>query len=147
MMVSSRCIVSDMDGGQLHRLGRRLIELSRAATGQVDDRALTAGQVAVLEDVIKHPDSSVNEIRVRTGFVQSHVSVSVAKLKERGIVETAPDHFDRRRIQVRVVPDAMRTVTQRTNRDIDGAVAEAVTDPERARRVLDLLDELATLLA
>jgi DNA-binding MarR family transcriptional regulator len=145
-MFWGKCIVADMDGGQLHRLGRRLIELSRVATGQAGDPALTAGQVAVLEDVIKHPDSSVNEIRERTGFVQSHVSVSVAKLKVRGIIETEPDPFDKRRIQVRVAADAMDAIAQRANRDIDTAVTEAVTDPERARRVIDLLDELAALL-
>ncbi len=136
-----------MDGGQLYRLGRRLIEISRAATGQDDDPALTAGQVAVLEDVIKNPDSSVNEIRDRTGFVQSHVSVSIAKLKERGIVQTAPDPLDGRRIRVQVEPEAMDAITRRANQDITEAIAAAIDDPERAQWVVDLLEELALHLA
>jgi DNA-binding MarR family transcriptional regulator len=135
-----------VDGGQLHRLGRRLVDLSRAATGQAGDPSLTAGQVAVLEDVIKHPGSSVNEIHERTGFVQSHISVSVAKLRERGLLDTAPDPLDGRRIRIRVAGNAMQAITRRANRDIGPAVEETVRDPERARRVIALLDELAELL-
>jgi DNA-binding MarR family transcriptional regulator len=145
-MFLERCIVDDVDGGQLHRLGRRLIEMSRAATGQAGDLELTPGQVAVLEDVIEHPDSSVGEIHERTGFVQSHVSVSVAKLKERGLVETKPDPADRRRVRVHVTKEAMDAIMRRSNRGIGGAVARAVQDPARTERVIALLDELAELL-
>jgi hypothetical protein len=40
----------------------------------------------------------------------------------------------------------MDAIARRANRDIDTVVAEAVADPEQARRVIDLLDELAALL-
>src|SRR5205807_233426 len=65
-IVRQRCNLADVDGGQLHRLGRRLIELSRAVTTQGSDPALTPGELAVLEDVLRHPDSSVSEIQART---------------------------------------------------------------------------------
>lgn len=83
-----------MDGGRLHRLGKRLIELSSQVTGEDSDLALTPGEAAVLEDVIKHPASSISEIHQRTGFVQSHVSASVSRLKARGLVEAATDPSD-----------------------------------------------------
>ena len=51
----------------------------------------------VLEDVITHPDSSISEVHQRTGFGQSHVSASVARLNERGLLVTAADPGDARR--------------------------------------------------
>ncbi|TCO52508.1 MarR family winged helix-turn-helix transcriptional regulator [Actinocrispum wychmicini] len=136
-----------MDGGQLYRLGRRLVELSRAAAGQSGDLVLTAGQTVVLEDVIKHPGGSVGEIQERTGLVQSHVSVSVAKLRQHGLVRTTADPDDGRKVRVWVTEDTMRAITRRATRGVDESITSAVGDPERARRVIALLDELADLLA
>jgi DNA-binding MarR family transcriptional regulator len=135
-----------MDAGQLHRLGRRLIELSRAATAEARDPSLTAGELAVLEDAFKNPDSSVSEIHIRTGFVQSHVSVSVARLKQRGLIEAVADPADGRRTRVRVADDAIRAIVTRSNRRIDQALAQAVAEPGETERVTVLLDELARLL-
>jgi Winged helix DNA-binding domain len=83
-----------MDGGELHRLGRRLIELSSQVTGEPGDLRLTPGELAVLEDVIRHPSSSISETSKRTGFAQSHVSVSVSRLKARGLAATETDPAD-----------------------------------------------------
>jgi predicted transcriptional regulator len=49
-----------------------------------------------VEDVIRHPASSISETSERTGFAQSHVSVSVARLKARGLAETETDPADGR---------------------------------------------------
>lgn len=86
----------------MHRLGKRLIDLSREVTTSAGDAELTPAEIAVIEDVLKHPDSAVSEIKVRTGFAQSHVSESVARLRERGLIETPPDAADRRRTRVRL---------------------------------------------
>ncbi len=135
-----------MDGGQLHRLGRRLIELSRAATAESGDPAMTPGEVAVLEDALTHADSSVSDISARTGFVQSHISTSVGRLKRRGLVDTASDPGDGRRTHVTVTDVAERAITARAGRNVDDALATAITDRAQARRVSALLDELAHLL-
>jgi DNA-binding MarR family transcriptional regulator len=135
-----------MDGGQLHRLGKRLLELSGAVTTQAGDPALTPGELAVLEDALTHPGSSVSEIQARTGFVQSHVSASVARLRQRGLVQTTPDPADGRRTRVRVARDARRAIMARAGRRVDQAIARAVDDPDQARRVTVLLEELARLL-
>src|SRR3954452_16774664 len=100
--VSSAMYHGNVDGGQLHRLGRRLIELSRQATGEPGDLTLTPGEAAVLEDVITHPGSSVSEIAQRTSFVQSHVSASVARLAQRGVLTAGSDPTDGRRTRVQV---------------------------------------------
>lgn len=135
-----------MDGGQLHRLGKRLIELSSQVTGEAGDLSLTPGESAVLEDVIKHPASSISEINQRTGFVQSHVSASVSRLKERGLVEAATDPSDGRRTRVRVAHGALRAITRRAARSIEDTIGRTIADPGQARQAIDLLEELAGIL-
>lgn len=75
----------------------------------VAERALPRGPIntgvrLVLIDVAYHPGSSIGEITERTGFPQSHVSQSVAKLRELGVLETTVDPVDRRRTLVRPTP-------------------------------------------
>jgi DNA-binding MarR family transcriptional regulator len=135
-----------VDSGQLHRLGRRLIELSRAATSDTGDQTLTPAESAIVEDVIKNPGAAVTDISQRTGFVQSHVSASVARLRERGLLETATDPADGRRTTVQVSRSASRAITRRSRRPIDHTVNTAVSDAKTARRVVELLDELAEIL-
>ncbi|WP_285635096.1 MarR family winged helix-turn-helix transcriptional regulator [Actinoallomurus iriomotensis] len=135
-----------MDGVRMHRLGKRLIDLSREVTTSAGDAALTPAEVAVIEDVLKHPGSAVSEIKVRTGFAQSHVSESVARLKERGLIETPPDAADRRRTRVWLSESARRAVLARAGRSADEVIARVVEDHVRAGRVTALLDELAELL-
>jgi DNA-binding MarR family transcriptional regulator len=135
-----------VDGGQLHRLGKRLLELSRAVTTQAGDPTLTPGELAVLEDALTHPGSSVSQIQARIGFVQSHVSVSVARLRQRGLVDTTSDPDDGRRTRVRVSEAAKRAIMARASHRVDDAITHAVAHPDQAQRVTVLLDELARLL-
>jgi DNA-binding MarR family transcriptional regulator len=132
-----------MDGVRLHRLGKRLIDLSREVTTSAGDASLTPAEIAVIEDALKHPDSPVTEIKARTGFAQSHISESVSRLKERGLIETAPDPADRRRTRVRLSEVARQAVLARAGRSADEVIARAVPESER---VGALLDELAELL-
>jgi DNA-binding MarR family transcriptional regulator len=135
-----------MDGGQLYRLGKRLIELSSQVTGDVGDMSLTPGEAAVLEDVIKHPASSISEIHQRTGFVQSHVSVSVSRLKARGLVKAEPDPSDGRRTRVRVADGAVQAITRRAARSVEQVISRTIGDPGQACRTTELLEELADIL-
>ncbi len=133
-----------MDGGQLHRLGKRLIDLSRQVTGEPGDLSLTPGEAAVIEDVIAHPDSTVSEIGQRTGFVQSHVSASIARLRDRGVLGTAPDPADRRRTRVRLADEAL--VAGRAGRGVEDVLRRAAADATDAKRAKAILDELARIL-
>ena len=85
----------------MYRLGRRLMEISRAAASDPDDPEVSLGEMVVLEDVLAYPGSSVGEIASRTGFAQSYVSVTVATFKSSGAFETAADPADGRRTLVR----------------------------------------------
>jgi DNA-binding MarR family transcriptional regulator len=135
-----------MDGVQLHRLGKRLIDLARQVTTDAGDTDLTPGEIAVLEDVLKHPGSVVTQIQTRTGFAQSHVSVSVSRLRERGLITAAADPADRRRTRLTLTETAHQAIMRRAARPADETIAEAV-GPDRADRVLTLLTELSHLLA
>jgi DNA-binding MarR family transcriptional regulator len=135
-----------MDGGELHRLGRRLLELSAQVTGEPGDLRLSPGESAVLEDVIRHPASSVSETSQRTGFAQSHVSVSVARLKARGLAETETDPADGRRTRIRAAGATVAAISRRAARSIEDTLSRTMEDPGQARRAAELLDELAALL-
>lgn len=135
-----------MNVARLRRLGRRLQELSKAEVGETEGSPLTPGEEAVFEDVMRHPGSSVGEIQARTGFVQSHVSASVARMRERGLLETGPDPADGRRVRVRVADVAMHALFRRATQPVDEAIRQAVPDPADAERAVALLKELETLL-
>jgi DNA-binding MarR family transcriptional regulator len=142
-MYLRRCTLYGMDGVRLHRLGKRLIDLSREVTTSAGDASLTPAEIAVIEDALKNPDSPVTEIKARTGFAQSHISESVSRLKERGLIETTPDPADRRRTRVRLSEVARQAVLARAGRSADEVIARAVPESDR---VTALLDELADLL-
>ncbi len=108
--------------------------------------SLTPGEIAVLEDALKNPGSPVSAIQVRTGFAQSHVSASVARLKERGLIETTPDPADRRRTRVQLAPHTRRAILARASGSADEIIARIAPDAEQAERVNRLLEELAELL-
>ncbi|MFE4480198.1 MULTISPECIES: MarR family winged helix-turn-helix transcriptional regulator [Streptomycetaceae] len=135
-----------MDGVRLLRLGKRLTELGRAMITDPAAEHLSAGEIAVVSDVYRHPATSVQEIRVRTGFAQSHVSVSVARLRERGLLDAAADPADGRRTLLTVSESARHAIRAHVTRPAEPVIAKAVPDPEKARRVTELLDELAGLL-
>lgn len=132
-----------MDGVRLLRLGKRLTELGRDVVADPSSGTLTPGEIAVIADVFKHPGSSVQDIRARTGFVQSHVSTSVQRLRERGLLRATPDPADGRRTLLALTDRAHRAVRERAGRPAEQAISAALADPARARRVVELLDELA----
>ena len=110
-----------MDGVRLHRLGKRLIDLARQVTTDAGDTVLTPGEVAVLEDVLKHPGSVITEIQARTGFAQSHVSTSVSRLRDQGLIVATPDPDDRRASRLRPTADGTRVLTDSHKRMVSTA--------------------------
>jgi Winged helix DNA-binding domain len=142
-----------MDVRQLHRLGKRLSELSGLAAGAPGDITLTPGEEAVLEQAIEHPGSSIREIHDRTGFAQTHVSGSVVRLKKRGLLATAAPapvgpraSAWRSSTRVRTTDQACQTIGRIQSRPVDKTVVQAVGDPAKAKRAVTLMDELADIL-
>lgn len=109
---------------------------------------ITTSLRLVTIDVAYHPGSSITEITERTQFPQSLVSMSVAKLRELGVVETAPDPDDHRRTLVHATARMTQRGQQRGGSPIDVVVAKQL-EPEHEDQldeVLAALDLLARLL-
>lgn len=99
----------------------------------------------MLIDAIEHPDSAINEIAERTGFPQSHVSSSVAALRDGGALVASRDPADRRRTLVRAAPDIERRAARLADAPVDDAVAAAIDadDPRVVSEVVAMLEALA----
>lgn len=132
----------------MHRLVRKLAEISRTVLADPDEPRLGVSEVTIIEDVAECDGTTVSEIAARTELAQSYVSRTVAKLRTAGVFTTAADPTDRRRGLVRIAPAMRRDVFRaRGARPIDPALAGALgEDADRLRHTLALLDELAAQL-
>ncbi|WP_344618989.1 MarR family transcriptional regulator [Dactylosporangium salmoneum] len=131
-----------MNGLQLLVLGRTLVKLAGTAMPSLGAEGLPASVRSVLVDVHHHPDSSVGEVAARTGFPQSHVSASIARLQEQGLLVAEADPRDRRRTLVRPAPDPRGGFLVIGSEPADDALLEALDDP---RALPDVQRALETL--
>jgi len=99
----------------------------------------------VLVDVSAHPGSSIGEITARTGFPQSHVSASVARLREQGVLETSVDAADGRRTLVSLDHSFRERLQTRAPVAIDAALAAELASPDREdlAQVINALEAVA----
>ncbi|HTR71489.1 MAG TPA: winged helix DNA-binding protein [Mycobacteriales bacterium] len=134
-----------MDALELFVLGRKLMKLASRA---LPEGGLSSSVRSVLIDVAAHPDSSISQITERTGFPQSHVSTSVARLREMNAVRTSPDPLDGRRTLVRVTPETIRRVARSRTGPVDGLLAGVLGDDDPAvlAEVIDALEMLSRRL-
>jgi DNA-binding MarR family transcriptional regulator len=139
------CIVGGVNGLELLLLGRTLMKIGGASLPVPGGETLPASIRSVLVDIAQHPDSSVSEITARTGYPQSHVSTSIARLQDNGTVVTAPDPRDRRRTLVRTDPAASRRLLVVSAAPIDDALAEALKDAADPDALAEVQAALQTL--
>lgn len=144
---TSVCDVSflDVNAVELFILGRKLMKVA--------EDALPPGRTAtsvrlVVADIAYHPGSSISEITERTGFPQSHVSASVAKLRDLGILETEIDPTDRRRTLVRMTQVAWERTKTVSSIPIEQVLAPVLGDPGSSEmaEVAEALELLAQKL-
>ncbi|MFB9905709.1 MarR family winged helix-turn-helix transcriptional regulator [Allokutzneria oryzae] len=138
-----------MRGLELFLLGRRLMKIGEQAIEPSHFHRMPVSVRSVMLDVFEHPDSSVSEITARTGFPQSHVSASVARLRAEGVLVTSVDPKDRRRTLVREAPDIPRRAERFVKSTVDEVLAEALgtDDPDEVRAAVEFLEDLARRLA
>ncbi|MEO5833162.1 MAG: MarR family transcriptional regulator [Nakamurella sp.] len=133
-----------MEAAGLYRLIRQLRTVAGAATAG-DPEAASPSSIAVIEDLVRHPDSSINQIVGRTGLVQSMVSNAVAQLRADGLLQTAADPRDRRRTLVSLNDSARQDVsTPRAGRSIDEALQQIRPDLDVGLRA-ELVHHLETI--
>lgn len=145
-----RCILGGVNGVELFLLGRALMKIGEEALpeppGGAGRYAGSARLVLIVaSDIAVHPDTAVGEIAARTGLPQSQVSSAIARLKEAGSVQTAPDPVDRRRVLVRQAAEVSERVAQVRAVGIEDALARALgsDDRHRLREVSEALSVLA----
>ena len=131
----------DVNAVELFILGRKLMLAA--------EDALPRGRIAtsvrlVAVDIAHHPRSSVSEITERTGFPQSHVSLSVARLKELGVVATDVDPLDHRRTLVTMTPAAIDRAASANAVPIEQVLAPVLRDCDE-RVVAEVVDALELL--
>jgi DNA-binding transcriptional ArsR family regulator len=136
-----------VNAADLFLLSRRLMQIAESALPSAGKGATSLRFVLI--DIANHPGSSISEITERTGFPQSLVSMTVAKLRDLEVVETEPDPADRRRTLVRPAAG----MTQRAEQgpggvSVDDAVADALAQEDRGEltEVHAALELLARLL-
>lgn len=136
-----------MDALDLIMLGRRLARIGKAVLRESAAETMPTGQGLVLRNVLANPGSSISEITVRTGLPQSYVSQTVARFRDRGLLETSPDVCDGRRTLVRVSREHLRDVAERGQAQADSALAEALGDPGTGPTAAELIVVLTEIAA
>lgn len=137
-----------MNGLELFLLGRKLMKLGEEATPPSGWHRIPTSVRSVLVDAYEHPGSSISEITERTGFPQSHVSASVARLRKAGAVICETDPADRRRTLVLPNPEILRNVSQMDWTPVDAVLARAIRggDPAEVLKAVEALELLSRLL-
>lgn len=138
-----------MDAGDLHKLARVLREIALDATADPGEARVSAGGLAIAEDISHHQATSVGEIAARTGLAQSLVSRTVAKMHSAGLLITSTDPADRRRTLISITPEIRAGLFRsRSRRSIEPALQSRYPDTstEDVARVVALLEKLADLL-
>ena len=137
-----------MRAADLHRLARELREIALRATENRGDDRINAGELAVLEDIARHPHSAINEVTRRTGLAQSLVSRITRAMADAGAVIIEPDPSDRRKVRVSLDEATRAAALDRADNPATEAIAAAVptlTDEQRAS-LEHHLSEAANLL-
>ncbi|NKZ11282.1 MarR family transcriptional regulator [Mycolicibacterium septicum DSM 44393] len=133
-----------MDRQKLHRLGKRLIALSKQVEPQPGDDMPGPAEQLILTDVVLYPGSTIRHIVARTGFTQGYVSKCVATLAAQGLLTTTVDGSDRRRTLVAPSAELVQAVQDRTM-TMEQLIADALPAGSDVARTLALLDELSEL--
>jgi DNA-binding MarR family transcriptional regulator len=131
---------------EVYLLGRKLMKIAESAfAADQPGGGLPTSVRMVLVDISGHPGSSIGEITARTGFPQSHVSASVARLREQGVLETSVDAVDGRRTLVSMADSFRDRLATRAPVPIDAALAAELASPDRENlaQVIDALDAVA----
>lgn len=142
-------MLRDVDVFRLHRLSRQLREVALKASQGGAELPVSVGDLAVLENVARNPNSAINEISRSVGLAQSRVSKVVRELTEAGVFQCSTDPKDRRQTRVRLHPAAHRkTFEEYGKRPIEPALAAAFPylDAASVARAEELLGELSALL-
>ena len=139
-----------MNAAQLHKLARQLREVALEASSNGDEERVSAGELAIVEDVALHPRTSIGGISGRTRLAQSLVSRTVSAMRDAGVFTTEPDTEDRRKLLVDIDSETrLRLFQDRGSRPIEEELRRALPgiEPGELGRVVSMLEEVAGLFS
>jgi len=133
-----------MNSTELFLLGRQLIKLAEEG---LQDQGGRSNARFVLIDVWNHPQFDQRDHRSDRD-PQSHVSVLVTRLRDRGVLRTEVDNHDRRRTLVYPVPEAVRRARHRVGSTVEGPIARSMgtTETVNVAEVVDAFQLVASRL-
>ena len=134
-----------MRAATLHHLGRRLSGLAGGMTHAQVAKGTTPGEMAILDDLLINGRSAVRDITERTGFAQSHVSASLAKLTERGQVKWEKNPKDARSRWADLAPKERARLEEAAATRVEDALAEEL-GVQDAEKLVKLLSRAAKIL-
>ena len=136
----------NMDVAHLHRLSRILREIALHAAAQDEDEKLSPSQIAIIEDIARHPKTTAQQIVQRIGIAQSQVSTIIAIFKQRKLLTATAAPEDGRKQLIEITPEFQKTILKtRGKQPITKALAElhpTLTQTQRHRSE-QLLGELS----
>jgi DNA-binding MarR family transcriptional regulator len=139
-----------MNAAQLHKLARQLREVALEASSNGDEERVSAGELAIVEDVALHPKTSIGGISRRTRLAQSLVSRTVSAMRDADVFTTEPDPGDRRKLLVDIDSETrLHLFRDRGSRPIEGELLRALPgiEPGELERVVSMLEEVAGLFS
>lgn len=137
-----------MNAAQLHKLARQLREVALETSSNGDEERVSAGELAIVEDVAHHPKTSVSGIARRTRLAQSLVSRTVSAMRDAGVFRTEPDPADRRKLLVDIDSETrLHLFRDRGARPIEEELLRALPgiEPGELERMVSMLEEVAGL--
>ena len=137
-----------MNAAQLHKLSRRLRELALEVSGEEDEERVSVSELAIIEDVANHPNTSIGDIAKRTGLAQSLVSRTVATMRDANVFTTDADPADGRKLQVTIESKTRsRLFRERGTRSIEEKLAQVLPNitPSDLKKAVAMLEKLAEL--
>lgn len=134
-----------MRAATLHQLGRRLSGLAGDMTHAQVAKGTTPGEMAILDDLLLNGRSAVRDITERTGFAQSHVSASLAKLTERDQVRWEKNPKDARSRWADLAPKERARLEEAAATRVEDALAEKL-GAQDAEKLVKLLSRAAKIL-
>ncbi|WP_116203303.1 MarR family transcriptional regulator [Amycolatopsis circi] len=123
-----------MRAADLHRLARTLREIALTSTGNTGADQVNAGELAVVEDVSRHPGATISDVTRRTGLAQSLVSRITHQMADAGVMRVRPDEKDRRKSRLEIEPSARAMFGTRADGSISSALAAHAPNLNAAQR-------------
>ena len=135
--------------GELYQLARMLRDITITA-GSLTHMSVHPSEAMVFEDIVQHPNTTINQVAERTHLAQSRVSTMVNAMTTEGAVTVSTDSQDQRRKTLQASPQLLQDIK---SINPDEAIRQAIhrlypsLSEHQIADVTQHLDHIFTLLS